>query len=147
MANLTLSLLIGPAVPIPAPQAVIDSLTGVTVSHDATRSGFQLSFAVSKKSLLLTTLLPAGYFDPISTRIVIIATVGGFPHVLMDGLVTQQQLQPSSNPGESTLTITGEDLSLAMDLVAITRPWPAMNEVAVINVMLAPYSRSASFRW
>jgi hypothetical protein len=139
MANLTLSLLIGPAVPIPAPQAVMDSLTGVTVSHDSTRSGFQLSFAVSKKSLLLTTLLPAGYFDPISTRVVIIATVGGFPHVLMDGLVTQQQLQPSSNPGESTLTITGEDLSLAMDLVAITRPWPAMNEVAVINVMLAPY--------
>jgi hypothetical protein len=139
MANLTLTLLIGPAVPIPAPQAVMDSLTGVTVNHDATRSGFQLSFAVSKKSILLTTLLPAGYFDPITTRVVIIATFGGFPHVLMDGLVTQQQLQPSSNPGESTLTITGEDLSLAMDLVTITRPWPAMNEVAVINIMLAPY--------
>ena len=139
MANLTLSLLIGPAVPVPAPQAVVDALTGVTVSHDAARSGFQLSFAVSKKSILLTTLLPAGYFDPISTRVVIIATVNGFPHVLMDGLVTQQQLQPSSNPGESTLTVTGEDLSLAMDLVAITRPWPAMNEVAVINIMLAPY--------
>jgi hypothetical protein len=139
MADVTLTLLIGPAVPVPAPQAVMDSLAGVTVSHDSTRSGFQLKFAVSKKSLLLTTLLPAGYFDPISTRVVIIATVAGFPHVLMDGLVTQQQLQPSSNPGESTLTVTGEDLSLAMDLVAVTRPWPAMNEVAVINIMLAPY--------
>jgi hypothetical protein len=139
MGNLTLTLMIGPAVPVPAPQAVIDALTSVTVSHDATRSGFQLSFAVSKKSLLLTTLLPAGYLDPISTRVVIIATVGGFPHVLMDGLVTQQQLQPSSNPAESTLTVTGEDLSLAMDVVAVSRPFPAMNEVAIVNLVLAPY--------
>ncbi|HEV7661594.1 MAG TPA: hypothetical protein VGO55_17275 [Allosphingosinicella sp.] len=139
MADVTLTLMIGPAVPIPAPQAVVDALTGVTVSHDATRSGFQLSFAVSKKSILLTTLLPAGYFDPISTRVVIIATVGGFPHVLMDGLVTQQQLQPSSNPAESTLTITGEDLSLAMDVVHVSRPFPAMNEVAIVNLILAPY--------
>ncbi|PSJ43355.1 hypothetical protein [Allosphingosinicella deserti] len=139
MANLTLSLLIGPAVPIPAPQDVIDALTGITVNHDATRSGFQLTFAVSKDSPLLTTMLPVGYFDPISTRVVIIATIGGFPHVLMDGLVTQQQLQPSSDPGESTLTITGEDLSVAMDIVSLTRPFPAMNELAIVNLILAPY--------
>lgn len=139
MSNVTLSLLIGPAVPVPAPEAVIDALTGVTVNHDATRSGFQLSFAVSKKSPLLTTLLPAGYFDPILTRVLIIATIGGFPHVLMDGMITQQQLQTSSNPGESTLTITGEDLSLAMDVVSLTRPFPAMNELAIVNLILLPY--------
>ncbi|MDT8760895.1 hypothetical protein MZO42_19520 [Sphingomonas psychrotolerans] len=139
MANLTLSLLIGPAVPVPAPQDVIDALTGISVNHGAERSGFQLTFAVSKESPLLTTLLPAGYFDPISTRVVIIATMGGFPNVLMDGMVTQQQLQPSSNPGESTLTITGEDLSVAMDIVSLTRPFPAMNEQAIVNLILAPY--------
>ena len=139
MANLTLSLLIGPAVPVPAPQDVTDALTGISVNHGAERSGFQLTFAVSKESPLLTTLLPAGYFDPISTRVVIIATMGGFPNVLMDGMVTQQQLQPSSNPGESTLTITGEDLSVAMDIVSLTRPFPAMNEQAIVNLILAPY--------
>ena len=138
MSNLALTLLIGPGVPVPAPQAVIDALTGISVSHDPTRSGFQLSFAVSKESTLLTTLLPAGYFDPVTTRVVIIATFGGFPNVLMDGLVTQQQLQPSSNPGESVLTITGEDLSLAMDVVALTRPFPAMNELAIVNLVLTP---------
>jgi hypothetical protein len=139
MASVTLTLMIGPAVPVPAPQEVVDALTGVSVSHDATRSGFQLTFAVSKKSTLLTTLLPAGYFDPITTRVVIIATMGGFPHVLMDGMVTQQQLQPSSEPGESTLTITGEDLSVAMDIVSLTRPFPAMPEVAIVNMILLPY--------
>ena len=139
MVNVTLSLMIGPAVPVPAPREVIDALTSVSVSHDQTRSGFQISFAVSKNSLLQRTLLPAGYFDPVTTRVVIILTMSGFPHVLMDGLVTQQQLQPSSNPGESTLTITGEDLSLAMDIVSITRPFPAMPAVAAINLILAPY--------
>ena len=139
MANVTLSLMIGPAVPVPAPEAVVDALTGVTVNHDATRSAFQLTFAVSKKSLLLTTLLPAGYFDPISTRVVIVATLAGRPHVLMDGMITQQQLQPSSNPGESTLTITGEDLSIAMDIVSYTRPLPAMDEYATVNLLLLPY--------
>jgi hypothetical protein len=134
-----LTLLIGPAVPVPAPEVVIDALTEVSVNHDATHSGFQLTFAVSKKSILLTTLLPAGYFDPIVTRVVIIATLGGFPHVLMDGLVTQQQLQPSSDPGQSKLTITGEDLSVAMDIVSLTRPFPAMPDVAVVNLVLAPY--------
>ena len=135
-----LTLLIGPAVPVPAPHEVIDALTSVSVSHDKERSGFQLSFGVSKKSLLLETLLPAGYFDPIVTRVVIIATLSGFPHVLMDGLVTRQELQPSSDPGKSTLTITGEDLSLAMDIAQITRPFPAMNEYTIVNTVLAPYA-------
>lgn len=134
-----LTLMIGPALPVPAPREVIEALTSVSVNHDKDRSGFQLSFAVSKKSILLTTLLPAGYFDPITTRIVIIATVSGFPHVLMDGMVTRQELQPSNEPGQSTLTITGEDLSLAMDVVDLVIPYPAMPDVAKINTIIAKY--------
>lgn len=140
LKGVILSLLIGPAVPIPAPQAVIDALTSVQVNHDKDRSGFQLSFAVSKKSLLLKTLLPAGYLDPITTRVVVIATVAGFPHVLMDGFVTQQQLQPSNEPGQSTLTVTGEDLSLAMDLVDYVVPYPGMPDIAAANLILAKYA-------
>ena len=135
-----LTLMIGPAVPVPAPQVVIDALTSVQVNHDKERSGFQLTFAVSKKSLIMTTLLPAGYFDPVLTRVIIIATLGGFPHVLMDGLVTTQQIQPSSEPGQSTLTITGEDLSLAMDVVSYTFPYPSVSEAAVVSLVLAKYA-------
>ena len=135
-----LTLMIGPALPVPAPREVIEALTSVSVNHDKDRSGFQLSFAVSKKSILLTTLLPAGYFDPIVTRVVIIATVSGFPHVLMDGMVTRQELQPSNEPGQSTLTITGEDLSLAMDLVEFIVPYPAMPAVAKVQTILAKYA-------
>ena len=60
-----LTLLIGPTVPVPAPQPVIDALTGVQVTTSAGQaSGFQLTFAMSKKSPLNTQMLPVGAFDP-----------------------------------------------------------------------------------
>ena len=114
-------------VPVPAPAEVIDALDSVQVTSSAQTSGFQLTFEVGKKSLLLTTLLPAGYFDPIITRVIIIATVNGLPNVLMDGVVTRQELSPSNDVGKSTLTITGEDLSVLMDLVEMPfMRFPAM---------------------
>lgn len=141
LQGIHLTLLIGPAVPAPAPQAVMDAVTSVQVTSSKDTSGFQLVFAVSKTSTLMTTLLPAGYFDPITTRVIVIVTVGGMPQVLMDGVVTRQELAPSSEPGQSTLTITGEDLSALMDLIDLTGlPYPAMTEVARIYLMLAKYA-------
>jgi hypothetical protein len=140
LKGIHLTLLIGPAVPVPAPQSVVDALSAVQVTSSKDRSGFQLTFAISKKSPLLTTMLPAGYFDPIVTRVIVVVTLGGVPTVLMDGLVTRQELQPSNEPGQSTLTITGEDLSLAMDVVEKIMPFPALPEVARINLVLAPYA-------
>jgi hypothetical protein len=135
-----LTLLIGPLVPVPAPRSVIDALVSAQVTSGKDKSGFQLTFAVGKASPLLTTMLPAGYFDPISTRVILIATMGGFPNVLMDGIVTRQELTPSSDPGQSTLTITGEDLSVLMDVVQKTMPYPAVPEVGQIYAALAPYA-------
>ncbi|MGA7180805.1 MAG: hypothetical protein WBX11_14645 [Thiobacillaceae bacterium] len=135
-----LTLLIGPAVPLPAPQSVVDALTSVQVTSGKDQSGFQLTFSVSKKSTLLTTMLPAGYFDPVVTRVIIIATLNGIPNVLMDGIITRQELQPSNEPGQSTLTVTGEDLSVLMDVVQKMFAYPAMPEVAQIYAALAPYA-------
>jgi hypothetical protein len=90
--------------------------------------------------MLLQYLLPAGYFDPMITRVIIIATVNGFPNVIMDGIVTRQELAPSSEPGQSTLTITGEDLSVLMDVVEMNfMRYPAMPEMARIYVIMAKY--------
>jgi hypothetical protein len=140
LQGIHLTLLIGPLVPIPAPQSVIDALISAKVTSGADRSGFQLTFAVSKRSPLLTTMLPAGYFDPMVTRVILIVTLGGFPHVIMDGIVTQQELTPSSEPGQSTLTITGSDLSVLMDVIEIVRPFPAMNDTLQLYAILAPYA-------
>jgi hypothetical protein len=135
-----LTLMIGPVVPVPAPKVVMQALQSVQVTSGKDRSGFQITFSVGKNSPLLTTMLPAGYFDPISTRVCIVATVNGFPYVLMDGMVTQQEFSPSNEVGQSTLSITGEDLSLAMDIVDYVLPYPAIPVVARVNLILAKYA-------
>jgi hypothetical protein len=132
--------MIGPAVPVPAPESVVNALTGVQVTNSKDRSGFQLTFAVGKNSALLTTMLPAGYFDPIVTRVVIVVTLNGFPNVIMDGLVTAQELSPANEPGQSTLTVTGEDLSVAMDVINRIMPYPAMPDITKVYTILAPYA-------
>jgi hypothetical protein len=110
------------------------------VNSGKDRGGFQLTFSVGKKSPLMETLLPMGYFDPMITRVIIIVTLGGMPNVLMDGIVTRHEVAPSNEPGQSTLTITGEDLSVLMDVLELPKPYPAMPEVAQVYAALAPYA-------
>lgn len=140
LKGLHLTLMIGPAVPVPAPQSVMDALASVQVTSSKDRSGFQLSFNVSKKSKLLTIMLSAGYFDPIITRVVIIVTINGMPNVLMDGIITRQELAPSNDPAKSTLTITGEDLSILMDIVQMPfMRFPAQPVNVRVMAILAKY--------
>jgi hypothetical protein len=139
--SIQLTLLIGPGMPVPALADVVNALDSVQVTSSTDSSGFQLSFKVGKKSTLQTTLLPAGYFDPILTRVIIIVTVNGMPNVLMDGVVTRQEISPSNDVGKSTLTITGEDLSRMMDLVEMPfMRFPAMPTVARVYAILAKYA-------
>jgi len=140
LKGIHLTLMIGPAVPIPAPYSVMESLTSIQVNSSNQQTGFQLTFAVSKNSPLLKVMLPAGYFDPMVTRVIIIVTSGGLPNVLMDGIVTRQEFSPNSEPGQSTLTITGDDLSVLMDVIQLQRPFPAMLRTAQVYTILAPYA-------
>lgn len=140
LSNAILTLMIGPAVPVPAPLPVIEALQSVQVTSSRDRSGFQLTFTVGKKSALQLALLPAGYLDPIVTRVVIMVTLNGIPSVIMDGLVTRQELQPSNEPGQSTLTVTGEDLTVAMDIVDKVVPYPGMPDAVKVALVLAPYA-------
>jgi hypothetical protein len=85
-------------------------------------------------------MLAAGLLDPMVTRVVIVVTLNGIPNVIGDGIVTQHSLSPSNDPGQSTLTLTGSDLSILMDVVQIQIPWPAMPDFARINAILAKYA-------
>ena len=139
LKGIHLTLMIGPAVPVVAPKVVVDSLESVQVNSSKDRSGFQLTFNVSKNSPLLTSMLPGGYFDPIITRVCIVVTLNGVPNVLMDGIITRQEISPSDAPGQSKLTVTGEDLSVLMDILQIKIPYPAMPVIAQINLILLKY--------
>ncbi|TYO63527.1 hypothetical protein FXV83_26840 [Bradyrhizobium hipponense] len=143
-----LTLLMGPTVPVPAPQPVMDALTSAQVTVSAGQaSGFQLTFAISKKSPLNTQLLPVGAFDP-GIRVILVATVNGLPTVLMDGIITQHTVTPSNEPGQSTLAVTGQDISLMMDLgnggiigglLEIAVPFPSLPTVGIVELVLLKY--------
>jgi hypothetical protein len=135
-----LTLLIGPAIPVPAPPPVIEALQSVQVTNGKTGSGFQLTFTVGQTSLIQLALLPAGYFDPMITRVIVIVTVNGVPNVLMDGMITRQELTMSNEAGQSKLTITGEDLSVLMGVVEKKFPYPAFPDIAQVAAILAPYA-------
>jgi hypothetical protein len=138
--NLQLMLLMGPMVPVPVPAALMDAVQTVQVTVPSTgASGFQVTFAVSTRSVITTTLLPTGFFDP-SIRVVLVAVVGGVPTVLVDGVITRQELTPADEPGASTLTITGEDLSLVMDLRHEDSCYPAMPRNVRVTVICAKYA-------
>jgi hypothetical protein len=134
-----LTLMMGGFSASPVPQAVIDALMSVQVTTTVgSQGGFQLKFAWSRSSAL-AQLQAAGFFDP-RQRAIIAVTVNGQTDVLMDGIVTKQDLSPSSAAGKSTLTVTGLDLTALMDLIDLTGiPYPAMPVFVVVELILAKY--------
>jgi hypothetical protein len=59
----------------------------------------------------------------------------------MDGLVAHHQVAPNVETGQSTLVLSGEDLSSAMDLIEFTGlPYPAMPAEARVALIIAKYA-------
>ena len=137
-----LTVLMGGIVPLPLSSEVTEAIDNITVTvNSGQRSGFQISFRASKESSIHTMSIPMGSFDP-GTRAIIIATIGGIPTVLMDGIVTRQEVAPSSKPGQSTVTLTGEDVSVMMDVDKTLRlPYPNMPAAARVAFIIAKYAK------
>lgn len=135
-----LTLLAGPAVPVPVPRVVLDALASVQVTSSTKgASGFQLTFSLSKKSPLHTLFLVGAAQTPL-LRVIIVVTHRGLPHVLMDGVTTRTEVS-AAGAGRTTLTITGEDLTRLMALQDLSGiPYPAMPPEARVALILARYS-------
>jgi hypothetical protein len=133
--------MIGPGVPIPVGSDIMNALVSVSVtSNTEGASQFQLTFSLSTKSPLHTLFLLTGGSQLPIMRVIILVIVSGMPSVLMDGIITHQQVQPGSSAGLSTLTVTGEDLSKLMDYLPLDGlPYPAMPSNVVVMAMLAKY--------
>jgi hypothetical protein len=144
LLGIHLTLLIGPTVAVPAPLPLTESLEEVKVTHnDSGRSGFQITFRAGRGGI-------ADVFDyPLLTlpilrafnRVILIATCGVVPRVLMDGIITRQELQPGTEPGQGRITITGEDVSVMMDLEEKSQEHPAQDETIIANVLIAQYAQ------
>jgi hypothetical protein len=143
VSGINLTLMVGPAVPIPVPQAVLDALVSVTVktSSGETASGFDLTFTLSNKSPLHTVFLLAGGAMPPIMRVVIFVTIGGTVQVLMDGVILETEIAPGSDSSHSTLTVRGKDLTALMDVIDFSGiPYPAMPFFARVALIVAKYA-------
>jgi hypothetical protein len=140
--GLDLTIMIGPAVPLPVPKDVLDALTSVEiVSRSNQPSGFQLKFILNKRSPLHTLFLVAGGAQIPMMRVLIVVTLNGVAEVLMDGVMTNHEVSGGNESKSPVLTITGEDLSRAMDYIDFTGfPYPGMPPEARVLVMLAKYA-------
>jgi hypothetical protein len=137
-----LTLLIGPAIPVPVPQSVLDALTSLTVTTTSGQaSGFQLTFTVNNKSPLQTLFLLSGGAQIPLVRVIIVVTINGSSEVLMDGVMTNHEVSPGREAGQSTLTISGEDLTAVMNYIDFSgMPFPAMPPEARVLLILAKYA-------
>jgi len=138
--RIQLNLLAGPSLPLPVPSVIIQAIKSIQVTvSSGQRSGFQIVLANSKTSPISTVLIPAGLLDP-GIRVVIVVTVNGMPNVLMDGVITRQEAGFSNEIGQSAVTLTGEDLTVLMDLEKRQGViFPPLNAVGQVLWLLKNY--------
>ncbi|MBD2080949.1 hypothetical protein [Leptolyngbya sp. FACHB-17] len=140
MPGINLTLLIGENVPRPAPRSLVEALKSVEVTQsDEGRSGFQIVFQLGRANrndmkdyqLLKDPLLK------VFNRVILIVTIGATAQVLMDGVITNHQFSPSTEPGNSTFAITGEDVSVIMDLEKKSVEHPAQDEATIAHMVIS----------
>ena len=71
---------------------------------------------------------------------ILVVTLAGTATVLMDGVITLQEMVPTDEPGKSVLSIKGEDLTRMLDVVDLSGfPYPAMPAPARVALAMAKY--------
>jgi hypothetical protein len=141
MPGIDMTLRIGKSNPQPAPRLLMEALQNVEVTHsDSDRSGFQITFQVGRTGSRDRTddaLIKNPLLTPFN-RVIVVITIAAKAQVLMDGIITQQEFAPNSEPGRSTLTVTGEDVAVMMDQEQSRREQhPQQSEMAIAQKIIA----------
>lgn len=144
ISGIRLNILIGENVPRPAPPALTEVLSEVEVTHsDEERSGFQITFRVGRsglKDLMDYPLMSNPLIKPCN-RVILSVLMGSIPRVIMDGIITRQQLLPGQQPGESLMVITGQDISVMMDREEKVVEHPLQDESTIALKIIASYAQ------
>ena len=139
--GIRLILMMGQTVPLPAPREALDAVTNVQVTNDAqSGDGFQITFGLSKNQPTDYSLLQSGALNP-STRVIIGLLLGASPEVLIDGIITHHQHAPSNEPGQSTLTVTGKDVSIMLDLEEKNAKYENQPDFLIVTQLIASYAQ------
>lgn len=137
-----MTLMIGQGVPRPATALVMEHFASAEIAaSDRERSGFELVFEASRSGdvagafpIMAEPGLKAG------ARVVITATIGIRPTVLMDGIIEQAEFTPSEGDTPAKLTARGKDLTFLMDREEVEAQHPAQGPGEIATLILLKYA-------
>jgi len=133
-----LTLLVGLGIPVPAPPRILESIRQIRIERTIESTTFQIVMSVGRdKSNILDYPIVNNPLLSEFNRLVIIVTLGLRPKVLLDGIITHVQFDPSSDAGRSSFTVTGEDLTVMLDREDATEPHEACNLQAIYYKILS----------
>ena len=137
--GMRVAVMAGKHVPLPLPPTTVASLQDVEViDDDAGPSGFQLTFNLERtgeKDAADFAQLRERRLEPLH-RVRIIATSGLVQRVLIEGVITQLDLDPIAK----RLTVTGQDLSVLMDREQRHVSHPQMTPEFIVRTILLKYA-------
>jgi len=126
-------------VPRPASAALLQAIIRVEVVNNAEGDdGFEITFSLTKQALGEYDLLQGGELEP-ETRVIIGVLMGASPEALIDGVIYHHQLNPSREPGASTLVVKGRDVRVMLDLKEEIAPLKNQPDSQAVEAILAKY--------
>lgn len=147
LSTVRLTLLIGKTIPMPAPADLMSSVDAVEVNQNESSGGgsgqgFQIVFKAGRGPTATDPYGLTGHhlLEP-GNRVIIIVTLNATPQVLMDGIITHQQFSPAGGGQDGSLTVTGEDISVMMDMDDQAISYPGMTHSAIVALILAKYAK------
>jgi hypothetical protein len=142
LLGIRLLLWTGRTIATPPSPEVIRALNVAEVTQQDDGDGFQLTFVLAKDQLFDFPLLRNGELE-LFNRVVVAVVMGAMPEVLIDGVITHHQLDPHPEPGRTTLTVTGKDVTLLMDLEERNESFPNQPDFVIVGQILARYPELA----
>ena len=147
LPDYVLGLRIGETIPKEVDHALMDAIQAVEVNQSdddglGFQQGFQITFAAQRSAdqrpeyaLLQNPLLKPG------NRLIVTVTLQAKPRVLIDGIITHQQLTFSSGNGDVSLAIMGRDLSILFDLEEKVVSHKKMKHKEIVENILKKYAK------
>ena len=86
-------------------------------------------------------MLESGLLEPFN-RVLMTVTIRSSPQILMDGIITHHQLLPDEQNQESSIVVTGEDVSVMMDMEERSAEHSGMDEATIARRIISGSSYS-----
>jgi hypothetical protein len=138
-----LTLLAGKGIPRPLPAKYMEAwVSSEIATSDHERSGFELVFDAPREGVIASDFpimreeaLKAG------SRLIVTATMGILPQVLMDGIIETAEFVPSEGTGPAKLKLRGKDLLTVMDREEREATHPAQGPGEIAMMVILTYAQ------